>query len=264
MKPYSLDLRQKIIDSYENGEGSLRQLARRFKVSLDCVRRLVKSYRKEGSLFPKPHAGGRERSLKPVHLAVLQTLVEEDNDATLEQLAQRLADQTQLKVSGSTICRALTALGITRKKKSLKASEAYTSEKQEHRRNYWEVIREVDPVNLVFLDETGVNLAMVELYARSLRGQRAYAKQPAKKGGNLSLIGAMTLTAGWMAGFSFLGGTNGDTFLGFIEQVLVPQLWPGAVVVMDNLPAHKVQGVAEAIASAGARERLSAALFPRF
>ena len=88
---------------------------------------------------------------------------------------------------------------------------------------------------------------MVNLYARALRGQRAYGKRPLKKGKNVSIIGAMTLNDGFLTGFSFEGGTNGDTFLWFIENILVPQLWSGAVVVMDNLPAHKVQGVEEAI-----------------
>ncbi|MEY2830794.1 MAG: hypothetical protein RLZZ574_52, partial [Cyanobacteriota bacterium] len=94
---------------------------------------------------------------------------------------------------------------------------------------------------------------MVSLYARAIIGQRAYSKRPLQKGKNISLIGAMTLEDGFLTGLSFEGGTNGDTFLWFIEKILVPQLWSGAVVVMDNLPAHKVQGVTEAIASVGAK-----------
>ncbi len=94
---------------------------------------------------------------------------------------------------------------------------------------------------------------MVSLYARATKGQRAYASKPVKKGQNLSILGAMSLNHGFLAGFSFDGGTNGDIFLWFIQNVLVPQLWLGAVVVMDNLPAHKVQGVTEAIEAVGAQ-----------
>lgn len=94
---------------------------------------------------------------------------------------------------------------------------------------------------------------MVNLYARAVKGQRAYSKRPLKRGKNVSIIGAMTLEKGFLTGLSFDGGTNGDLFLWFIEEILVPQLWTGAVVVMDNLPAHKVQGVAEAIAQVGAK-----------
>lgn len=122
---------------------------------------------------------------------------------------------------------------------------------QKLRCEYWNQIRDVSPENLVFLDETGVNLAMVPLYARAFKGQRAYSKRPEKKGNNVTLIGAITLS-GLMAGFSFEGATNGDTFLFFVEHLLCPQLWTGAVVVMDNLRAHKVSGVSEALAKVGA------------
>ena len=252
MKPYSIDLRQKIVESYEQGEGSIRQLAERFKVSSDCVFRLLKRYHQEGTLAPKPYRGSAS-TLTDEHLEVLKALVEEDNDATLAQLTDRLAEKTNLRVHSSTIARALKKLRITRKKKSFKASEAYKEGKQQQRYDYWKTIQGINPANLVFIDEAGVNLAMALLYARSLCGQRAYAERPEKKGKNLSIIGAISLVGGFIAGLSFTGATDGDTFLWFVEEVLVPQLWPGAVVVMDNLSAHKVAGVEEAIEAVGAR-----------
>ncbi len=252
MKPYSIDLRQRIVDSYTAGEGSIRQLAKRYKVGPDCVRRLLKRHRETGSVKPFPQGGNPQPKLSSSHLEVLKTLVDEDNDATLAQLAQRLEQRTEIKVSPSTISRGLGHLEITRKKKSLKASKAYTDEVQQQRRDYWQDVAEIKVSDFVFLDETGFNRAMVEVYARALRGQRAYGPKP-PRGKNISVIGAMSLVAGFMAGFSFEGGTNGDTFLWYVEQVLVPNLWPGAVVVMDNLSAHKVDGVVEAIERAGAR-----------
>ncbi|MGV2829380.1 helix-turn-helix domain-containing protein [Myxosarcina sp. GI1(2024)] len=116
IKPYSLDLRQKIVDSYEQQEGSIRQLAQRFKVSSDCVKRLLKRYYTEGTIKPKPYNGGNKPLLQPQHLEVLTALVEKDNDATLPQLAQRLQSQTELKVSSSTISRSIKKLALTRKK----------------------------------------------------------------------------------------------------------------------------------------------------
>lgn len=94
---------------------------------------------------------------------------------------------------------------------------------------------------------------MVNLYARAIKGQRAYSQRPLKRGKNISIIGTMTLKKGFLTGLSFEGGTNGQLFLWFVEEILVPQLWAGAVVVMDNLAAHKVQGVKEALAKVGAR-----------
>lgn len=118
MRPYSRDLRQKIVDFYNNGDGSIRQLARRFALSSDCVQRLLKQQRETGSIAPKAYVGGPKPTLQHQHLQVLQQLVQDDNDATLVQLAERLQQQTQLQVSASTISRALKKLGITRKKKS--------------------------------------------------------------------------------------------------------------------------------------------------
>ena len=118
MKAYSLDLRQRIVESYTAGEGSIRQLAKRYKVGPDCVRRLLKRYRETGSLNPLPRGGHNPPKLTSSHLEVLKTLLEENNDASLLQLAQRLEQRTQLKVSTSTISRGLSQLNITRKKKS--------------------------------------------------------------------------------------------------------------------------------------------------
>ena len=94
---------------------------------------------------------------------------------------------------------------------------------------------------------------MVSLYGRAIKGKRAYDSKPQRRGKNVSIIGTMTLKEGFLTGFSFEGGTNGDIFLWFVENVLTPQLWHGAVVVMDNLPAHKVTGVTEIIESVGAK-----------
>lgn len=64
MKPYSIDLHQKIVTSYQNKEGSIRQLAKRFQVSPDCVRRLLKRFDTEGTIEPKCYSGGNQPKLK--------------------------------------------------------------------------------------------------------------------------------------------------------------------------------------------------------
>ena len=118
MKPYSVDLRQRIVDSYTHNEGSIRQLAQRYKVGRDCVRRLLKQYRETGSVEPSPSGGCKPPKLTNPHREQLRQLVEADNDATLVQLAQRLEQATQVRVSPSTISRTLSQMSITRKKKS--------------------------------------------------------------------------------------------------------------------------------------------------
>jgi transposase len=93
---------------------------------------------------------------------------------------------------------------------------------------------------------------MTRAYARSPRGQRAFGFAPRNWGDNVSILGAMSLQ-GPLASMYIDGATDGRVFLTYLKKVLVPKLWPGAVVVMDNLSAHKVKGVQALIESAGAR-----------
>ncbi|CAA9562640.1 hypothetical protein AVDCRST_MAG81-776 [uncultured Synechococcales cyanobacterium] len=115
MKAYSLDLRQKIIDAYTNHEGSIRQVAQRFKVAKSFVQKLLKRYREEGTLEAKAHGGGFASKLAQ-HLEVVQQLVAEDNDATLAELCKALEQRSGVRVSQSTLCRELQQLKLTRKK----------------------------------------------------------------------------------------------------------------------------------------------------
>lgn len=99
--------------------------------------------------------------------------------------------------------------------------------------------------------------------ARSRIGQRAYASKPYYRGSRVTVIGAAT-REGILAHETVNGSMKGQDFLEFVSQKLVPKLWPGAVVVMDNLPAHKVTGVAEAIEKVGARVLYQAPYSPEF
>lgn len=117
MKAYSLDLRQKIVDLYQQGEVSIRQLAQRFAVSPDFVRLLLKRERDTGTIAAKAYTRGPKPQLEQTHYQVLEGLLEADNDATLPQLATRLQARTGMEVSSSTVSRALKKMGISRKKK---------------------------------------------------------------------------------------------------------------------------------------------------
>ena len=110
----------------------------------------------------------------------------------------------------------------------------------------------IKPEDFVFIDESGVNRAMTRRYARSLCGTRAFGSAPRNWGDNVSILGALCLR-GTLEPMCVNGATDGRVFLTYLKNVLLPQLWPGAVVVMDNLGAHKVKGVREQIEAAGAR-----------
>lgn len=118
MKPYSRDLRQKIVEAYNNGEGSFRQLAHRFKVSLSFVQRLLKKFYETKSIEPLPIGGGPQPQLDSYSELILK-YIEECNDLTLEQLCERLESEAEVKVSVPTMCRFLKKHKFTRKKKQL-------------------------------------------------------------------------------------------------------------------------------------------------
>src|ERR1051325_8276538 len=90
MTPYSQDLRQRILDTVRRREGSLRQIARRFLVSVSFVTRLLRTHRDTGALEPKPHGGGNPPVLTPEDLERLRELIRQQPDATLEECRQRL------------------------------------------------------------------------------------------------------------------------------------------------------------------------------
>ena len=102
-----------------------------------------------------------------------------------------------------------------------------------------------------FIDESGFNIAMTPLYGRAPRGERALGSVPQNYGKNLTLIGALSAD-GLQALMTVDGATDGEVFRAYVEQVLCPTLAAGDVVVMDNLGAHKVRGIREAIEATGA------------
>ena len=118
MKAYSVDLRQRVIDAYNQREGSQRQLARRFRVSLSFIENLLKRYRSDGTVEPRRHGGGQLAKLSPEQEVVLATLVEENNDAILVELCDQLEQRVGVRLSRATMGRYVQKLKLTRKKNS--------------------------------------------------------------------------------------------------------------------------------------------------
>jgi transposase len=106
--------------------------------------------------------------------------------------------------------------------------------------------------DLIFIDESGVNLALTRLHARSDKGRRAHGKRPQKRGKNVSVIGALGFQ-GLIASTPIMGAVDGLTFEAFIARKLVPKLWEGACVVMDNCSIHLGKEIEALINGVGAR-----------
>lgn len=116
MKPYSLDLRQKILDAYDHKRGSQRAVAALFGVSRAFLEQLLRRRRTTGDIAPRPHAGGRQPRCDAAALALVRQFVREQPDATLEELRAQLHHRRGLRLSVATMCRVLQRLGLPRKK----------------------------------------------------------------------------------------------------------------------------------------------------
>jgi len=175
MQPYSLDLRQRIIDTYADGNTSQRQLAQRFRVAPSFVQKILKQYRETGSIEPKQRSEQSPTKLNSAQLDILKNIVAANNDATLAELCDRLEQETNIR-SG---------------------------------------------------------------------------KRPSKRGKRVSIISAINLKE-VMTHCQLIGTTDGLTFEAFISQRLVPKLWKGACVIMDNCSIHKGKEIKALIEAAGA------------
>ena len=103
MKPYSTDFRPKIVETKHKTNQSIKQIAQRFPVSYSFVQKLLKRSEATGSVKPQPHGGGKPAKLALQPREIVLQLVEEDNDATLQQLCARLEAKTGKKVSVPTM-----------------------------------------------------------------------------------------------------------------------------------------------------------------
>ncbi|MGE5756178.1 MAG: IS630 family transposase [Planctomycetaceae bacterium] len=247
MRPYSLDLRERVAAAVDHAEGSLRQIARRFRVSLSFVVRLLRRRHQTDSLDPKPHGGGHPPALDSAGLERLRDLVKKQPDATLDELRQRVG----VACSRMALWRALRKLKITRKKKSLPARERDTPENRCKREAFREKMAGVDPRRLVFVDETGATTALRRTYGRAPRGERVVGTVPGRWE-SVTLISALRLS-GVAAPLAFEGATDTPAFQTYVEQALAPQLAPGDVVIWDNLKPHKDAHVKQAVERTGAR-----------
>ncbi len=125
-------------------------------------------------------------------------------------------------------------------------------ERDEFLRAVWRVMvaRRVDPKRLVFVDEMGVNTSLSSLYAWAVKGERAHCSVPRNRGKNTTLLASMS-AEGMGPCVAMVGATTKVVFEAYVEQVLAPTLYPGQIVVMDNLSAHKGERVKEFVEERG-------------
>lgn len=131
-------------------------------------------------------------------------------------------------------------------KKSVKAKE----QDQDARKQWWQQVQTLDVGQMVFLDECGVNTSMHRRFGRSPKGTRCQGVVPRNWKSSTTILGALSLQ-GVQAVMTLEGATDRLSFEAFIEQVLLPTLVPGQIVVLDNLSAHKSHKAQQMVEEAG-------------
>jgi len=111
---------------------------------------------------------------------------------------------------------------------------------------------DLDAEHLIFIDESGLSTKMARLRGWAPVGERCRAAIPHGHWKTITFVGGLTLS-GFVAPMLLEGAMNGECFRAWVEQILAPALKPGDIVVMDNLSAHKVAGIRQAIENCGAR-----------
>jgi transposase len=257
MRAYSLDLRERIIGSWQAGQ-SKPAIARLFTVSLSTVKRYISRYKTTGSVEATVQRRMEGKLTKGLRKQLAQQ-VDKHADYTLAQHVELWNKHHQVQVSESCLSRALRRMGITRKKKTLGAVER----DEAARAIFREVIAQLKAEEVVVVDESGSRIGMVPLYGRAPSGQRVYDRVIQNYGRNVTLLASMSVE-GMQAAMTIEGAVNDAVFEAFIEKVLLPTLVPGQIVVMDNLPSHKSERVEQLIRQAGGQVLFLPAYSPDF
>ncbi|QDM19330.1 IS630 family transposase [Tardiphaga sp. vice352] len=247
-KAYSNDLRERTAALVIGGR-PCREVATLMGVSVASVVKWSQRLRATGSAAAKPVGNRRPRSLMAERDWLLARL-EAVPDLTLRALVVELRERGVVTSYGS-VWRTVRDARLSFKKKTLFATEQDRPDVARRRLRWKAHQRDVDPARLVFVDETWAKTTMTRLRGWSPRGEKLLAKVPHGHWQTLTFLAALRHDR-IDAPLVLDGPINGESFLAWVEQMLVPTLAPGNIVIMDNLGSHKGLAVRRAIRVAGA------------
>jgi transposase len=127
------------------------------------------------------------------------------------------------------------------------------TERDDARHDLWHrIVRKLDARRLVFTDESGANTSLALRYGRAPRGARAVGRVPRNHGKNTTLVAALSWE-GLIAPMTIEGAIDTPGFEAYVEQILVPALVPGQIVILDNLAVHHKAAIRQLIEARGCR-----------
>jgi len=247
----SMDIREKVMKAIEGGM-SRRQAAARFDVGPATAVRWAKRVEITGDVAPLKMGGDRRSQRIEAHADFVLEQLEEKPDLTIMELREKIRERHGLGFGYGTVWRFLARHRITRKKKTGHASEQEREDIEAAREDWFEGQLDLDPLKLVFIDETAISTNMARRFGWAPQGERCRASVPFGHWKTKTLVAALR----WEridAPMTIDGALDGPAFLAYVEQVLAPTLAPGEMVLMDNVRTHKVAGVRAAIEAKGAK-----------
>ena len=248
-KALSLDLRVRVLAAVADG-ASHRAVALRYGVSAASVSRWRRRAAAQGDPGAKALGGDRRSGRIEQHREQILRVLADQPDRTIEELRRALAARG-LRFGFGTLHRFLIRHRMTRKKKTGHASEQDRPDVHQSRQVWAGTRAHLDPARLVFVDETWTKTNMERTHGRAPRGQRLPMSVPHGHWHTSSIIAGLTLR-GMIAPCVRDGPMNREAFVTYVEQVLVPELRPGDVAILDNLSSHKGLRVQDRIRAAGA------------
>lgn len=245
--PYPRELRERAVaasDVY-----GLDRAAHVFGVGTASLKRW-RARRRSGAALEANPMGGDRRSGEATAKKV-EEAVHEKPDRTLRELAAWFVARLDRTLSPSGIWRALRRIGFRRRRKTILACERQAPHVVAARVEYLEWMKTVDPARLIFLDESGCQRGMQRLDAWRRPQSVVIGRSVRNRGTTTTILSALGLR-GVVASMYLEGATTAEVFITYIREVLVPELRPGDIVVMDNLGAHQPAVVGELLKAAGA------------
>jgi transposase len=248
-KPYSMDLRERVVAAVEEAGLSRHEAAARFGVGISTAINWVRRFKATGSVAPGQMGGHKPKAIRGEHETWLRARLRGAN-FTLRGLVAELAGRG-LEVDYHTVWNFVHAEKLSFKK-TVHASEQDRPDVARRRAQWRAHQGSIEPARLVFIDETWTKTNMAPLRGWGQRGLRLKAKVPQGRWKTMTFLAALRhdrIDAPWLLD----GPINGEKFRLYIERVLVPTLAAGDIVVMDNLGSHKGPAVRRAIRATGAK-----------
>ena len=249
---YSSDLRSRVLAAIDGG-GAAKAVAQLFQVSVSYIYKALGRRRTTGETEARPQRNQQALKLAALHEAIAAEVARRP-DVTLEELRAWLLATHQVEASLGLMHKTLARLGLTLKKSRAGPRSRTGPTSPSGGPTGGLAKRAMSPARLVFVDETGAATNMARRYGRSPRGQRLDGPIPHGHWKSTTFVGGLT-SRGFVAPYVLDGAMNGAIFQAWVEQMLAPELRPGDIVIMDNLPAHKVAGVRDGDRGRGAELR---------